>query len=335
MLKIGLIGCGYWGKKLARNFISSKYTKLEFIADTDKKNKENYKHIRDLIFTRNYKKIIDKVDAVAIATPTEAHFRIAYDVIKRNKHLMITKPPTKYLHEMIKLKKEAEKRKLVLLIDFTFLYTDSIQHIKKIIKSKKMGKIYSYESMRQNLGIFNKHENVIMDLACHDISIILFIFGKMPIAVSATGSSFLPKKQENNAQITLFFKNNFVSYVNCSWLSPIKNRNIIIAGEKSMLLYNDLEKKRKIRLFYYNKKIRSEKNRHNVHKMLENYSKTRVYIPKLKGSEALKNEISDFATCIKKRKIPISNSHVAVNVTKILNAANMSIKKKGALIKIR
>lgn len=329
MVKIALIGFGYWGKNLFRNFNSINNVEIKYIIDSDlSKLKEISKNFSNIITDTDYKKILEDntIDAFIIATPSSTHFDIAKDALNTNKHVFIEKPMTTSLKNAIELKALAESKNKTIQIDHTFIYTPSIQKIKELINKQEIGNILFFDSTRINLGIFQSDVNVLWDLAAHDLSIMLYLLNERPISLQANGISHSSNGIENIAYLTIKFKSNLIAHFNCSWSSPVKIRMLLIGGEKKMIVYNDLEPTEKLKIYQTNLRDNLEKHRNNL---LVDYRTGDLFIPKLENTEALYNIASEFIYCIRNNKVPISDVNFGIEVIKLLEAAEYSIKNNG------
>ncbi|MEA5573580.1 Gfo/Idh/MocA family oxidoreductase [Calothrix sp. UHCC 0171] len=338
-INIGVIGYGYWGPNLVRNFIESSRAKVSMVSDFKTelllKAKTRYPAIEVTtdcqdIFTN------PNIDAIAIATPVSTHFDLALAALKAGKHVLVEKPMTVTTEQALRLIEEAEKRNLVLMVDHTFVYTGAVQKMRELVVSKELGDIYYYDSVRVNLGLFQHDVNVLWDLAVHDLSIMNYVLQEQPYAVSATGISHVPGEPENIAYLTLFFNNNLIAHINANWLAPVKVRRTLIGGSKKMILFDDLEPSEKIKV--YDKGITLNGNRNtnteNIYQMLIGYRAGDMWAPKLEMNEALRTEAIHFIECIEQGKRPITDGHAGLHIVKILEAATHSMQQQGQLVKL-
>ena len=337
MVKIGIIGYGYWGPNLVRNFFSNNKCKVLKVADKNPKRLETLKKFYPSIeaVSDAYDVINDnKIDAVVIATPVSTHYELAKASLLSNKHVLVEKPFTLNLEQAEELVCLSEKTKKILMVDHVFVYNPAVIRIKEFIKNGEIGELKYYDATRINLGLFQQDVNVLWDLAVHDISILLYIYEKKPYSLSATGVSHLKNSSENIAYITLFYDNEFIAHINVSWVSPVKIRKIIIGGSSKMIIYDDIEPTEKIKIYdvgYYIKDVIKEEERY---KILIDYRLGDIYIPKIKQVEALSNVVEDFLDSIINNKLPISNGYFGLEVMRILESANISIKVKGKEVKL-
>ncbi len=334
MIKIGLIGYGYWGPNLARNFSFQKDCKLYAIADSRKE--------RQILLFNNYPEVIiredaqgiindNQVDAVVIATPVFTHFKLAKAAIEAGKHVLLEKPMTATSAEAQILINLAEQKGVTLMVDHTFLYTGAVQKMQEIINAGTIGNLKYFDSTRINLGLFQPDVNVLWDLAPHDLSILIHLVKSPPFSVNATGVSHTKNGIENIAYMTVNCEDNFIAHFNCSWTSPVKVRSTLLGGDEKMIVYNDLEPSEKLRIYdtSYNHKTDEERN-----KIMVDYRTGDVFIPKISNHEALNLVAKDFIDSILNSKPPLSNSNLGYQVVRILEASQSSIRNGGKEIKL-
>nr|HNI33676.1 Gfo/Idh/MocA family oxidoreductase [Chitinophagales bacterium] len=268
----------------------------------------------------------NEIDAVVIATPVFTHFDLAKKALEKGKHVLIEKPITRTVSESEYLIELAKKQNKVLMVDHTFLYTGAVQKMKNMIEDGDIGSVKYFDSTRINLGLFQPDVNVLWDLAPHDISILTYLIRERPYSVQATGISHTQNNIENIAYLTVNYQSNFIAHFNCSWTSPVKIRLMLIGGDKKMMVFNDLEPTEKIRIYDtgYSYKTDEEKQ-----KILVDYRAGDIYIPKIESKEALSGMALDFINSILNQKTPISSAESGLEVVKILEASQQSIKSKG------
>lgn len=334
MIKIGVIGYGYWGPNIVRNFNSLENARVVSVCDIDevilKRAKKAYPNLKVSTENRDIIKSRD-IDAVAIVTPVATHFKLAKEALLNEKHIFVEKPFTSNSYEAEQLIDIADKKKLKIMVDYTFLFSGAVRKIKELIDNNTLGKLYYYDSTRVNLGILQHDVNVIWDLACHDFSIMDFVLQDKPVALSAIGAGHFTKGIENIAYIVVQFNSNLIAHFNINWLSPVKVRTTLIGGEKKMLAWNDLETDEKIKV--YDKGVRV-KNKEGMYKLLVEYRSGDMWSPRIDHSEALKLETEYFIDCISNQKQPINDGFSGLRVVKMLEAADKSLKNKGALVKL-
>lgn len=334
-MNIGVIGLGYWGNNLVRNFNNLNSCSLFAIADKDELQLEKFSKLyKDTLTFSDPNQLIvhTEVDAVVIATPVFTHFELAKKALLAGKHVLVEKPMTSTRKEAEELIALAKKNKLTLMVDHTFLYTGAVQEIKNLVLNGTIGNINYIDSTRINLGLFQPDINVLWDLAPHDISIVNAILPLKPLAVNAVGVSHTANGIENIAYLTLHFENNTIAHFNCSWSSPVKIRKFLIGGDKKMIVWDDMEPTEKIKVYDTGYTV---KNQEEKEKILIDYRTGNIFIPKINMTEALKLMAEDFITAIKQQSTPLASAENGLFVVKILEAAQESIKNNGQLIQIQ
>ena len=342
MMKLGIIGCGYWGPNLVRNFNSINEVEMAYCADLDKNRLSHVKSLYPKIeVTRDYNNVLEnkEVDAVVIATPVETHHKIASDALKANKHVLIEKPITNNSNNAIELIKLAKKNKKVLMVDHTFEYSAPVRKIKEILKSNELGKILTIDMIRVNLGLFQEKINVIWDLAPHDVSMLLYYLEEMPLTARAIGQSYIRDGIEDDARITLEFKDKIVANMHISWLDPCKTRRTTIVGNKKMLVFDDVAQDEKIKI--YDKGVTIQKNnipRQPYYDTYEQWALTYrtgdVYAPKIENKEPLRVMAAHFIDCIKNSKKPLTDGYSGLRVVEVIEAAQKSLKDDGVKVAV-
>ena len=333
MLKTGIIGYGYWGPNLLRNFSANKDCKVLKVADIKQERlelaKRNYPHIE---VTTNIQDIMNdkEIDAISIATPVDLHYEIAKSALEKGKHVWIEKPFTSTSKQAIELIELAEKKNLLIFVDHTFIYTGAVRKIKEIVEKNELGDIIYFDSVRINLGLFQRDVNVIWDLAPHDLSIMDYVLNKKVRAVCANGIANY-YQYENIAHISVYFEENCFANFHVNWTSPVKIRKMIIGGNKKMLVFDDLENFEKIKIYDAGIEV---KNQNDIYKMLVDYRTGDMYSPKVNQMEALALGVQEFLESIKENRKPLTSGEEGLKVVKILEAAEQSIKEKGKHIEI-
>jgi predicted dehydrogenase len=328
-MKVAVIGFGYWGPNLVRNFNSAPGCQVTIVCDgRDERLKVVQKMYPSVQVTKNADDVFKntEIDAVIIATPVFTHFELAKKALQNSKHVLLEKPMTSTVAEALELEKIASQKNLVLMVDHTFLYTNSIQKIYSLVKEGALGNIKYFDSTRINLGLFQPDINVLWDLAPHDISILDHLIQDKAHSVNATGVSHTNNGIENIAFLTVNYQSGFIAHFNCSWTSPVKIRMLLLGGDKKMLVFNDLEPTEKIKIYDtgYDHKTDEEKRR-----VLVDYRTGDIFIPKVEHKEALFSMASDFVSSVIKKTKPLSDFASGLNVIKILEASQASIKQGG------
>lgn len=336
MIGFGVIGYGYWGPNLVRNLSEVPGAKVIQVADAkpDRQNLARKRHPAVEVVADAYSLIRDpRVDAVVVATPVSSHFALAKEALENGKHVLVEKPICASTRETEELIAMAEARNLVLLVDHTFPYTGAVRKVKELIDSGQIGEVYYYDSVRVNLGLFQKDVSVLWDLAVHDLSIMDFVLGKTPSAVSCTGCRHIPGQPEDITYVTLFFPDNLIAHFHVNWLSPVKLRRTLIGGSQKMIVYDDLEAYEKVRV--HDKGLIVESNQEKVHELLlRGYRSGDVWSPQVDLTEALSSEMKHFVGCIRGEERPITDGHAGLRVVRVLEAAAKSLQLRGAPIEI-
>ena len=333
MIKLGIIGYGYWGPNLVRNFAELRDAAVHTVADLDARKLEVAKRRYPSVNTTSHFVDVLKnadIDAVVIATPVSTHFELAMAALKAGKHVWVEKPMCETSMQARKLIDEAEKRKLTLIIDHTFVYTGAVRKMQEIVGSGDLGKVYYYDSIRVNLGLFQHDVSVISDLAVHDFSILDFLLGEHPTAVSASGMTHFAGTPENLAYVTLFYESGVIGHVNVNWLAPAKVRQILLGGSKKMIMYNDLEASEKVKV--YDSGVSFTDDPAQIQRLRVGYRTGDMWAPKLDGTEALSVEGEHFLKCIESGSKPITDGRLGLRVVELIEAATSSMRGRGETV---
>jgi predicted dehydrogenase len=336
MINIGIVGYGYWGPNLVRNFAETPGASVAAVADLDTKKLELVQRRFPAVkTTTNFQDLLAdaSIDAIAIATPVSTHFEIGMAALRAGKHLWLEKPMAETSFQAHKLVDEAERRGRVLIVDHTFIYTGAVRKMGEIIKSGDLGRVYYYDSIRVNLGLFQRDVSVISDLAVHDFSILDYLLGEHPAAVSASGINHFPGTPENLAYITLFYDSGTIAHANVSWLAPVKVRQILLGGSKKMITYDDLEPSEKIKV--YDKGVSFTDDPQQIQEMRVGYRTGDMWAPKLAVTEALRVEGEHFVDCIEHGKTPETDGRLGLRVVELIEAATSSMRGRGETVYIR
>lgn len=332
-LTVGVIGCGYWGKNLIRNFDQSDFIKLSYICDVDQSKLTDLKKIyTHAIATPSYLDIIqDKnVDAVAIALPVSKHFKYARDALNSGKHVLLEKPMTENSDDAKELVKIANKKGLVLMVDHIFEYTEAIKKIKEVYDSKELGKIHYIRADWHNLGLLQSDVNVIWDLAPHLISAINNITGNKLKSVNATAQACIRKDIPEFGRVQLNYSRGLKAYLSFGWLEPKKTRTMTIVGSKKMLVYDMANNEEPIKI--YDKSVKLIKQKDIQSRI--NYKYGDIVSPAIKNIEALKTVCSHFRECILNKTKPKTSGEDGVTIIQALEAIDKSIEKNGLEVKL-
>jgi predicted dehydrogenase len=333
MVNIGIIGYGYWGPNLVRNFAETPGASVGAVADLDEKKLGLLQRRHPGVKTAtDFQDLLTdpEIDAIAVATPVSTHFEFGMAALKAGKHLWIEKPMTETSLQARKLVDEAMRRQRVLFVDHTFIYTGAVRKVGEIMRSGKLGRVYYYDSSRVNLGLFQRDVNVISDLAVHDFSILDYLLGEYPTAVSASGTNHFPGTPENLAFITLFYPSGTIAHANVSWLAPVKVRRILLGGSKKMIIYDDLEPSEKVKV--YDKGVSFTDDPQQIHEMRVGYRTGDMWAPKLAVAEALRTGSEHFIDCIEHGKAPETDGRLGLRVVELIEAATSSMRGKGETV---
>ncbi len=328
MIRIGVIGYGYWGPVVARNFYGTDGCELAVVCDQNPAALERAKKTFPGIgVTTDVSEVVSSpaIDVVAVITPVWTHFEFAKAALEAGKHVFVEKPFTSTSEQAEQLIDLAQRKRLQIMVDHTFLFTGAVRKIRQLIDEGALGKIYYYDSTRVNLGLFQHDVNVIWDLAPHDLAIMSHLLDAEPEAVAATGQSHFNGLEEM-AYITVYFKDKMMAHINVNWLSPVKVRTTLIGGEKKMVVWNDLEADEKVKV--YDKGV-DIINGHGIYDLLVSYRSGDVWIPKVDQTEALKREVGYFAECIEKNQMPFNDGVAGLRVVRLLESAAESLKQRG------
>ena len=333
MINIGVIGYGYWGPNLVRNYAETPGARVGFVTDMRpaRLSQVSARYPATKVST-DYRDLINdpSVDAVAIATPVSSHFDLAMEALRAGKHVLVEKPMTSTSQQGVALIEEAETRGLVLMVDHTFVYTNAVAKMRELTQAGDLGEIYYYDSVRINLGLFQHDVNVLWDLAVHDLSIMDFVLGQSPTAVSATGLAHVPGQPENIAYMTMFFDGRLIAHVHVNWLAPVKVRRTLLGGSRRMIVFDDLEASEKIKV--YDRGISVNPSPESLYQIMVGYRAGDMWAPQLGITEALQTEARHFVDCIEKKQPPLTDGHAGLRVVRLLEAASQSMAQQGRLV---
>jgi predicted dehydrogenase len=338
LIRIGVIGYGYWGPNLVRNCFEAKDVQVACVSDLRDDRlallTSRYPTVRT---TRDVRDLIDdpSIDAVAIATPVSTHYELALRSLQAGKHVLVEKPLASDTIQVQHLMDVAQKCNRVLMVDHTFVYTGSVRKIRELVDAGGLGEIYYYDSVRVNLGLFQHDVNVLWDLAVHDLAIMDFVLPFRPCAVSATGLSHVPGGTENIAYLTLFFEGSLIAHIHANWLAPVKLRKTLIGASRKMIVYDDLDQGEKVRVYDKGITLNHQQNPEKLYQMLVGYRTGDMLAPQIDGTEALRREIDHFLHCIRQNEEPITGGSAGLRVVEILQAASQSMAQRGRPMELR
>lgn len=333
-MNVGIVGLGYWGPNLVRNFLAQKNIQKVVACDQRTERLEFIKSKSPaVLLSNNYEELLrSDIDALVIATPVESHYQLAKKALEAGKHIWVEKPFTATSQQAEGLLELADKKNLRIFVDHTFIYTGAVRKMKEIVGKGELGKILHFDSVRINLGLFQKDINVIWDLAPHDLSIMNYVLSHLkPIAVSANGIANYNGK-ENIAHISLYFEENCFAHFHVNWTSPVKIRRMIVGGDKKMLVFDDMENFEKIKVYDAGVDIQ---NTASIYEALVQYRLGDMYSPKVIQTEALELAAKEFLESISQNRDPLTSGKDGLNVVRILEVADLSLQNKGQLFDIQ
>lgn len=333
-IKVGIVGYGYWGPNLTRNFSDLPASKLVAISDLDPNRLEKARSIYPgVALTQNYRELFDLgLDAVVVSTPPALHYQIARDCLEHGLHVLVEKPITlnsQHAQELIDL---AEFNGLTLMVGHTFEYNSAVSVLKEYIGSGELGEIYYIDAARLNLGLFQRDSNVLWDLAPHDISILLYLLGEPPESVSARGMPCVFNEIVDVAYVNLVFPSKIQAHIHVSWLDPCKVRRVTVVGSKKMIVFNDVENEQKIKI--YDKGVEKPEYTNGFGEFHCNYRSGDILIPKVRFVEPLRQECQHFLDSVINQTQPCSSGYDGLKVVKILEAAEHSMRNGSTQEKI-
>ena len=333
MIHIGVIGYGYWGPNIVRNLRGLEGCEVGGVCDLSPAALKRVAQAHPGVpVTTDPTELLTstEIDAIAVVTPVSTHFDLAKAALENGKHVFIEKPFTSTTHQAEELIELAERKKLTIMVDHTFLFTGAVRKIRELLDDGVLGDLYYYDSTRVNLGLFQHDVSVVWDLAPHDLAIMDFLIRAKPDAVIATGETHL-NGLVDVAYLTIYFPGNTIAHINVNWLSPVKIRTTLIGGEKKMLVWNDLEADEKIKV--YDKGVQVQ-NGHGLYDLLVSYRAGDMWAPRVEQSEALKVELDYFIDCVTKNQTPVNDGVAGCRVVRLLEAADQSLSARGKAIQL-
>jgi predicted dehydrogenase len=337
MISIGVIGYGYWGPNLVRNFNQVDGARVAVVCDKQPARRAQVEAVYPAIGTcSDPAELISSsaVDAVVIATPVSSHFELAMAALRAGKHVLVEKPITTTSEHAERLIEEAAKRKLTLMVDHTFVYTTVVERIAQLVQQGSLGQLYYYDSVRVNLGLFQHDVNVLWDLAVHDLSIMDHVLGRVPKMVAATGRASVPGQPESLAYLTCFFEDNLIAHFHVNWLAPVKVRRTMIGGSHKMIEWDDMLLSEKLRI--YDKGITTlNSGPEGVYQLKVGYRAGDMWAPHLANVEALLVEARHFVECVGMSRRPTTDGACGLRIVRILEAASKSLSQHGQPVQLQ
>ncbi|MET3899012.1 putative dehydrogenase [Devosia sp. UYZn731] len=338
MIGVGVIGYGYWGPNLVRNFSEIPNVDLRWVCDLQTERlarlRSRYPAVQ---ITEDFEAVLNdpKVHAVAIATPVSTHFNLAMRALRAGKSVFVEKPITSTAEQAERLIEEADRRGLIVAVDHTFIHTGAVKKLRDVIR-KDLGDVYYYDSVRVNLGLFQHDVSVMWDLAVHDLSIMDFVLTERPRAVSAIGMSHVAGSPENIAYLNLHFDCKLIAHVHVNWLAPVKIRRTLVGGSNKMVVYDDLEPSEKIKIYDSGITLdpMAPQAGERKNQMRIGYRTGDMFAPQLNVTEALGSELAEFIDCVEQGTQPTANGAAGLRVVRILEAATRSMAQGGNLVEL-
>jgi predicted dehydrogenase len=333
MIRVGVIGYGYWGPNIVRNLHGLDSTHVVAVSDNNPaalaRVRKPYPEIRTCADASEVLRAPD-IDAVAVVTPVWTHYELTKAALENGKHVFVEKPFTSDVAQAEELIELAARKKLTIMVDHTFLFTGAVKKMSELIDSGVLGDLYYYDSLRVNLGLFQHDVSVIWDLAPHDLAIMDHLIKAEPQAIVATGEQHL-NGVEDVAYITIYFPDRIIAHINVNWLSPVKIRTTLVGGQKKMLVWNDLVADEKIRVYDKGVNFTSGEGLRDV---LVSYRTGDMWAPQVQQIEALHVELDYFAKCIMNGDIPFNDGLAGLRIVRMLEAADRSVRKRGELVQL-
>jgi len=335
MIGIGVIGYGYWGPNLVRNFSEVPGSRVVAVSDMRSERLAQVQHRYPAIkTTADYRELLSDptIDAIVIATPVSTHFDLTMQALGAGKHVFVEKPMTTSVEQGERLLEYAARCRRKIMVDHTFVFTGAVRKIKELVNTEQLGQLYYYDSVRVNLGIFQHDVNVLWDLAAHDLSIMDNVLDIQPSVVAATGIAHIPGQPKDVAYLTCMFDGNLIAHFHVNWLSPVKVRRTLIGGNRRMILYDDVEPSEKVKV--YNKGITFTNGPESKYELLVSYRAGDMWAPQLDMTEALRLEAIHFIECIEQDKAPLTDGEAGLRVVRILEAASQSLAQGGRPVEL-
>jgi predicted dehydrogenase len=336
-IRVGVIGYGYWGPNLVRNFAELPDAELAGVADLSPERLAQVQgRYPSIVTTTDYRDLLTdpSIDALVIATPVRTHFSLAMEALRFGKHVLVEKPMAETVEQAMELIEAARRLGRVLMVDHTFIYTGAVQKIKELVHSGRLGQLYYYDSVRVNLGLFQHDVNVLWDLAVHDLSIMDYVLNAQPYAVAATGAAHVAGKPVNTAYLTCFFPENLLAHFHVNWLAPVKIRRTLIGGARQMIVYDDLEPSEKVKVYDKGITLNGNGGSDATYELLVGYRAGDMWAPQLSLMEGLRVEAQHLVNCIRTGQPPLSNGLAGLRVLRILEAATQSLAQGGRPVEL-
>jgi predicted dehydrogenase len=335
-LRVAVVGCGYWGQNLLRNFCELEEAEVVTVCDFDSRALTRARRrYPTLEITQNYADVLadPRVEAVVLATPVSLHYPFAYEALQADKHVLVEKPLAQTSRQVQDLIQLAERKGKTLMVDHTFLYTGAVRRMKKLVDSGEIGDLLYFDSVRISLGLVQSDINVLWDLGPHDLSIMDHLFHREPVSISAMGVKHLETPYEDLAYVNVQFEGNLIAHFHLNWLAPVKVRRTLVGGSKKMIVYDDMETSEKVRI--YDKGVTQNHDPERRERLLTGYRNGDMLAPNLEATEALRLMAREFVMSIKENRAPLSDGHAGLRIVRMLEAAQESMDQNGRVIYLK
>ena len=329
-LKVAIVGCGYWGQNLVRNFSELDEAEVKAVCDFDLTALARIKRRYPTVELKpNFQDVVNdpRIDAIVLATPVSTHYPFARKALLAGKHVLVEKPLATSTTQVLDLIEVSEKMGKTLMVDHTFLYTSAVRRMKSLIDAGDIGDLLYFDSVRISLGLVQSDINVLWDLGPHDFAIMSYLCDRDPVSISATGMKHLGCPFENIAYVSVQFDNTLIAHFHLNWLSPVKVRRTLVGGSQKMIVYDDMENSEKVRV--YDKGISMNHDPEHRERLLTGYRNGDMLAPNLDTGEALRSMAREFVQCAMEKRAPVSDGYFGYRVVRLLEAAQRSMQLNG------
>ncbi len=330
-IRVGVIGYGYWGPNLIRNFTSCPLTEVAAVCDASPARRASVSRAYPGLATvGSVDELLDlPIDAVAIATPVSTHYPLALRCLEAGKDVMVEKPLAATVREAQGLTERAAKLGRVLMVDHTYLFSNAVRRMKALIESGELGDLYYVDSVRINLGLFQSDINVVWDLAPHDLAIVEYLLGSTPRSISAWGCAHADPAIEDMAYVNVDYGERLMASFHVNWLSPVKVRQMIVAGSRKSVIFNELNPSEPVKVYDRGIEVSAAEE---AQRLRVGYRTGDMWSPHIEPGEALQAVVTHFAECVRERAVPVSDGRMGVRVVRLLEAATRSIRAQGGRV---
>jgi predicted dehydrogenase len=335
-LRVAVVGCGYWGQNLLRNFCDLEEAEVVIACDGDARVLVRTKRRYPTLDTaQDFKTVCEdpRVEAVVLATPVSTHYPFARQALQAGKHVLVEKPLAQSSRQVQELIELAEQMGKTLMVDHTFLYTSAVRRMKELVDSGQIGELLYFDSVRISLGLVQSDINVLWDLGPHDLAIMDYLYNREPLSISATGVKHLETPYQNLAYVSVRFEGNFIAHFHLNWLAPVKVRRTLVGGSKKMIVYDDMEASEKVRV--YDKGVVQNHDPEHRERLLTGYRNGDMLAPNLDGTEALRLMAKEFVASIAQKRAPLTDGRAGLRVVRMLEAAQASMEQNGRAIYLK